>query len=192
MICEKCSSEMSPVKIFKHSGCLVSLGAVLLFCGLCVFGIYVLSLMAQSMPQTEEDSRPDTETRERNKVIDRLKMENVPSSLILEFEEKQTISSASLDTLPEQKKVAVKKILSTYRITMAGASMGALLFKMFLVAIILGLLIPGMILLGRKSIYRCSNCRNEVDQGKGKRGASAMPRSDSHDHHAKMTRLSSR
>ncbi len=164
MRCEKCNNEsMVNTSVFRLSGCLVTLGFILLIPAAITLAftilLTVLGVYATGTAASEMTNKLVMETEEELQEL------RVPQHVIADFKDDHSISEKTLNTLSSDQRRQVEITMDTYNAVAAGAAIGtggiAIFGGGFVVALFvlsIPALIIGFLLILRKKVCKCPNC----------------------------------
>ncbi|CAM2069635.1 hypothetical protein SCOR_29950 [Sulfidibacter corallicola] len=169
MNCEKCGGDMFPAKIFRLSGCLVSLGFLILVISLgCIGMVGFITLVGTGSSVAVSD---EMEAEARASTLEELEEIKAPQAVIHEFAETAAVSPETLAGLSSDTRRDVERAVSSYSASLAGVAIGTGLFAfvggtfaMVLFFASIPTLIVGFLLVLRKKIIQCADCGFYLDR----------------------------
>jgi hypothetical protein len=161
---------MVPKKLFRSSGCLVVVGAVLLLASLSGTGLGVVIGLVGPGATREAASRQDSQARTKA-VADLQRIPNLPDALVRELESTGKVSEETLSQLPLEQRQRVRTVLIDYYGQRVGSGVAhgvtagvGTFFVLVLLAFGIPGTIVGLLLLRRRQVWRCGSCGFAFDR----------------------------
>lgn len=171
MQCDKCgSAAMEPTKRFRLSGCLVASGFALVVLSLLALTVGLVSMIA--VPKGTRQATGAADARAHDTAIKALQnISALPDAVVEELESTGKISEETVARLPFEQRSRVRTILIGYygsRVASgAGGAVGAgvgVLFILLLLAFGVPGTIVGLLLVRKRTLWRCANCGFAFDR----------------------------
>ena len=165
MNCEKCKTGgMVATKIPKFSGCLVAIGYTLLIPSilalLAVTAVALLGVFATGSATVEGVNRA------KGSAIEQLnEIPDLPPEVVADFEDDGVIDDSVKANLTEDQQRRVDSVVSMYGASIAGTALGgtmaagigtAMVVTVYMICI--PAFIVGLVLLLKRSVWRCRKC----------------------------------
>jgi len=171
MVCEKCNTgKMARDKIYRLSGCLVTIGytlwvpAVLVLIVTLAFTVFGVSATSTAASTTRDTAK--------KAALERLKnIPNIAQEVSREFESTGQIDQQTMSKLDEEQRHKVEEISTEYHANIAGTAIAAMGTgcvggSVALLVYIAGIpaFIVGFLLTLRRSVWRCAQCAFVFDR----------------------------
>ncbi len=162
---------MQKTKVFRLSGCLVSIGAFILFCtGSTILISIIIAITGTAVTGV---AAFDIEDRAKSDAVAKLnQIDGLPSFVILDFNDDGMIRDATLAGIGKDHRKAVHHIMESYNLQLnsgvAATGIAAVMggsFVIFVILCSLGLSAIGFILVLRKKVWKCNRCGYLYERG---------------------------